>query len=456
METTTQNNIQIYNNAIDTFRDGGKILAANQAVVSKAIAAGEGILSKIAANGGKLDVQLDALANDYLVKVNQRKKEAEEARKPITQMMDAVKKFFTEEEGKLDVKSSTTIPYQLQVHRNTYAREQAELEKQRQIEAERRAAKERERVQLVAEVETQLNRHFNDYLLSYKQKMHAGFNTVTLENFTEKQQKLANIPCAYAEAHYKTFEPALRPALHTKEEVSGIVSSIDLFANFAAVFNSEVEELKQQFIDRLPSKRSELEALAAAEKARQEEAARAAEAERVRQAEIAKADGERKRKLEEEARIAAAAEKARQEDLEAEQRRLEYERHLREQEEAARIAREAKDAEAKAAQIIEMNKAAGETLALFEAEATLAEGAEAPETRQGFEIIVKHAAGWVQIFQFWFENEGKNTAIEKMGNTKLDQMKAFCEKQAHKTGETIESKFLEYKATYKAVNRKAK
>ncbi|PUZ25049.1 hypothetical protein DCC81_12100 [Chitinophaga parva] len=447
--------VTIYNKAIETFRGGGEILLANQGIVSKALTAGNAILGKINANGGKLDAGLDQLVNDYLVKIGQRKKEIEEARKPITQMMDEMKKYFTAEEAKLDVKGAGTIPAQLQQHRNEYAKEQAELEKQRQEEAARRASKERERVQLVADVETQLNKHFNDHLLSYKQRMHTGFNEITLENFADKERKLADIPCLYSLDHYQSFKPTLRPIQHNHDELAGIITGVDLFANFSAIFSSEVEELKQQFIDRLPSKKSELEALAAAEKARQEEAARAAEAERLRQQEIAKAEGERKRQLEEEARAAAVAEKARQEELAAEQRRLEEDRLRREQEEATRMAQEAKEKEEKAAQQIEMNKAAGETMALFDAEASLAEGAEAPETRQGFEIKVLHAAGYVQIFQFWFENEGKGLGIDKIGNTKMDQMKAYCEKQAHKNSTVIESKFLQYVPTYKAVNRKA-
>ena len=82
--------------------------------------------------------------------------------------------------------------------------------------------------------------------------------------------------------------------------------------------------------------------------------------------------------------------------------------------------------------------------------------APAPETRTGVEIIVTHQAGYVELFTLWFKSEGVKLAIDKIGNTKLDQIKAWAEKLAMKTGEKIESKYLTYQGTYKAVNRKAK
>ena len=92
---------------------------------------------------------------------------------------------------------------------------------------------------------------------------------------------------------------------------------------------------------------------------------------------------------------------------------------------------------------------------MFEQEATLAE-TNTPESRQGYEITVLHPVGYTQIFAAWFEKEGKNLPIDKIGNTKLDQMKAFCEKAAQKDGYFIESKFVKYDQSFKAINKKAK
>lgn len=451
------NEVSIYNNALETFRNGGEILAAHQGITSKALTAGSSIIAKIDGNGGKLDADLDSLCNDYLVKVSKRKKELEEARKPITQMMDTVKKFFTAEEAKLDATSVTTVPYQIQQHRNRYAKEQAEVEKQRAAEAAKKAAKDREKVQIAATCETQLNTYFNDCLLKHKQQMQNGFNAITLENFEEKVSKLNALSCIYKQEHYAAFSASIIPVYHTQDELAEIVSDIssDKFPAFATRFTQEVEELKQQLTDRLPSKKAELEAIAAAEKARVEEEVRAQKAERLRQEEIAKAEGEKKKQLEEKARQDREAEQKRLAEQEAERKRLEEERVERERQEHARITAEAEEARLKAQQEVELRKAAGDTMVMFDQEAALAEGVAAPEVRQGFDINVQHAAGYVQIFQFWFENEGKKLPLDKMGNTKLDQMKAWCEKHAHKTGEVIDSKFLNYEPTYKAVNRKA-
>ena len=113
------------------------------------------------------------------------------------------------------------------------------------------------------------------------------------------------------------------------------------------------------------------------------------------------------------------------------------------------------EAKAKADQEAELKKQGDHTMAMFDKEAAIAENIQAPEARQGFEIEILHPAAWVQIFQLWFENQGKNMAIDKIGTTKMDQMKSWAEKHAHKEEVMIESKFLKYVPSFKAVNRKA-
>jgi hypothetical protein len=142
--------------------------------------------------------------------------------------------------------------------------------------------------------------------------------------------------------------------------------------------------------------------------------------------------------------------------LKAEQERLAAERKKREEEEAARLAQEAAEAQRKAEEQAMIKKQGEETMVLFEKEAAIAETVQAPEARQGYEITVLHPVGYTQIFALWFEKVGKDLPVDKLGNTKLDQMKTWAEKEAHKSGTKIDSKFLQYKETFKAVNRKSK
>ena len=132
------------------------------------------------------------------------------------------------------------------------------------------------------------------------------------------------------------------------------------------------------------------------------------------------------------------------------------EKRKREAEESERLMRESEDQKRQAELDADIKKQGEQTMVMFEQEAAMADTAPAPETRQGYDIQVLHPVGYTQIFAFWFENEGKNLPVDKIGNTKLDQMKSWAEKHAQKVGAKIDSKFLKYEESFKAVNRKAK
>src|SRR5690606_13077322 len=128
-------------------------------------------------------------------------------------------------------------------------------------------------------------------------------------------------------------------------------------------FKAQMTEFRQTLVDRLPSKKAELEAMA----------------------------------------IANAEEKE----------RLEAQARQRQQEERERMEREAEEKRRREEAAIAMKQTEGETMALFSQEAAIAEAAvEKPETRQGYEIEVSHQAGYVQIFQLWYEQEGKGLPMD--------------------------------------------
>lgn len=467
MTTATQDNqVAVINNSIELFRSAPEILQANQDRTRKALAVGNSILEQWneAWNMEGEDARMQALAaadersNKFLVNSATALKEEKEARAAITQMMDEFKKMFTTAENDLDRTKTGTVTNRVQGNRDNYAGEVAKAAERKRLEAERIAAKQKDAIDIKAKIEVQLNQYFNDYLLAQKQKLTTYFNNLQLRQFADDAAQIRLYKPEFKEDRYNAFVPSISSRYHTQEEVQTMLGEklSELYQGFAGKYEADMTAHRDSIIDQIPSKHQELKE---AERRRQEEEAerkRQQEAEEERKRQIAAANAAEKERLEKEAAEQRQRDAERLEQLRKEQKAAEQERLQREAQEKERLEREAQEAAAKAEQDAEMKKQADQTMVMFEQEASLADLTTAPEARQGYEIVVLHQAAWVQIFQLWFEKEGKSLPIDKIGNTKLDQMKAWAEKLAHKTGEKIESKFLRYNESFKAVNRKAK
>lgn len=449
METLIQDKqVAVINNSIEIFKTAPEILKANQERSQKALAVGSGILQawidawRMEDEEQKIEAlaAVDTRSNNYLANCNKALKEEKETRAAITQMMDEFKKMFTASENDIDRTKAGTIPAQVQFNRDNYAKEVFEIQERKRKEAERVAAKAKEAIEIRNNIELHLINSFNGWLLEKKTKMQNFFNAITLDNFSEAEEKLKN---AVISITWKPDEQYITGVYHTTQEISEFSIEVcgTIMDGFKSTTEAEISLIRDELIDKLPSKKTEL--------LEQNRLAEEAEAARVA---AEKATSEAKSKAEKEAaeRARVVAEEARlaQEKASSDQKK-------REEEESARIAADAEEARKKAEQEAEIRKQGEQTMVMFEQEAAIAE-TQAPESRQGYEIIVTHQAGFVQLFQLWFENEGKALPIDKIGNTKLDQMKAWAEKHAHKTGTKIESKFLNYKESFTAVNRKVK
>ena len=437
---TIDNQIAIINNSIEVLKTGPEILQANQLRKSKAIEVGENILSIIDQEG--MSESIDLRANNYLSNVNKANKEMKESRAGVTQIMDQLKKMYTEVENDLDVKKPGTVAYRLQGHRDQFAKDQAAERERIRKEAERAAAKAKEAIDIKYQMENNLNIQFAEYLKQRGDKMQAGFNAITLDNFDEKKRSLEglSISCNFLKQGLYTS----RYLYHSDEELKSFSDAvtIDNEAGLEANFMAEMHSLKDDLIEKLPSKLAELQE----QKRLADEAA-----EKKRLADEAAANA--KSKAQKEAAEKAAAEAK---DAQEAEEKAAAERKARENKEAADREAKAEEDRKAAALAADIKKQGEETMVLFEQEAANAEVTTAAEVRQGYEIEVLHPVGYTQIFALWFESEGKNLPTDKIGNTKLDQMKAWAEKHAHKTGTKIESKFLKYEESYKAVNRKVK
>lgn len=423
---------------------GGAVLQKNMEIAMKAEAVGNKILADIEAAGGINSPELDQRANDFIAKCKQRKGDMNEERKAITQIIDEIKKAFTEQENKLDPTKDGTVANKLQTHRNAYVKRVAEEEKKRKEEAEHLAKLQQERVETKAKIDIELAQYFESHLLSKKQNMQNQFNACTLPTIDTFVKKLNDYQPFYENAHLLEFKPKTTYFTLDAVEMDALRTSsmAGKYTEFNDRFTNELKSFRQELLDKIPSKRIELT---------EQEAARiqAELEEKKRQEEIAKAAGKKKARLEEEARLAKIAEEERLAKQKAE-------REQREKEEAQRIQDEAAEAQRKAEEEARLKREAELTQTLFDKEVAIQNTTPAPETRTGYKITVTHQAGFAQIFMFWWEKEGVKLPLDKIENTKISQMVAFCEKYAHKNSEKIESQYVKYEDVYTAINRKAK
>ncbi|MDR0793976.1 MAG: hypothetical protein LBE82_11760 [Chitinophagaceae bacterium] len=463
---TADNQVAIINNSIELFRSAPEILKQNLERTAKAVAVGEDILRvwndvwAIEDEDKKLKAlsEIDTRSNNFLANASTALKEEKELRAAITQMMDAFKKMFTETENELDKTKAGTITQRVQANRDNCAAEMNKINERKRQEAERKAQKEKETIEIKKAVEVRLSNYFNDYILSQKQKLQNGFNGLKLDDFADVAAGIRLYKPEYRRNHFDAFNASIYSDLNAKDELQLIVDEVKMgkYEAFSETYIAAMTELRNEIVDKLPSKFEELQEQKrlADEAAAAAAAAKKAEAERM--VAIAKANAEEKARLEAEAVKAREEEAKRQAELKRKQDEAEAERKRREAEEAEKIAREAAEAKAKAEQEAELKKQGEQTMIMFNKEAELSEAISEPEARAGYEITIKHPAGYVQIFQYWFENEGKKLPVEKFGKIDFDKMRSFCEKRAHKTGEKIDSQFLLYTESFKAVNRKAK
>lgn len=407
METATQE-LTIIDRSIETIKGGTEILSANKTSVIKANDAASALIEKIKANDAKLTPELDNAAMELLVKINKTLKVMNERRSPITQLLTLISSEFTSLENDVDPKKPNTPASILQQYRNIYAQELAVEEKRKNQEAADKAAKNQEQINIKAEAQNRLNSYFYNYLTIEKAKLNDMFNTTTIETYDGHKSSIMGLQVAYSYNHFLQFNHGLYATkYHNIQEINAFVKvhMESFFSGLAEIYKKEMSELQAALLEKLPSKKAELEEIAAA----------------------------------------GAAQK----------QRLLEEQKQREEADAARVKLENEALLSKANQEVESTKIADTTMNLFQQETDMQLKQAAPETRTGYEIEVTNTAGWMLIFQFWFTNEGKGLTIEDAGKKSLNQMKAFCEKYSHKHSTRIESPFIKYTETYKAVNRKA-
>lgn len=386
-------------NILSSFPD---IMGKNTNSVKKCNEAGQALLDTIEGEG--MNETIDQATADYLKKVSVTLKNMDERRKPITQIFDRIRSFFTSQEKQIDPKDPSTIPGKLVIKRNEYAKFKYEEEQKRKREAEQRARIETEKANYRQIIGDSLLSYFNQYLSSKVSELQGIFSNLTYENFDREVIGITVFQTDYPKSHFDKFSADSATyyiSQETKKEIRREVLE-GKYEQYAQQYKAKIVSVKQDLTDRVPSKRKELAELEQLRLANAEEAAKAEELRKQREKEVAAKRMEELKKEEEAAKQEAAL-KAQQSSIGS---------------------------------------------LFMEAAASIAPPPTNAKVKE--KIVVLHQQGYLEIFQMWWINEGQTLPVEELEKI-FKKMITYCEKQANgKDQKHIESKYIRYEADVKA------
>jgi len=412
---------------------------------SKAIAAGNKLIEKIKTNG--MDEETATEITTHIKKVKNTLVIIKEQRTPYTQLLDIVKKAFTGIEAGIKTSNDT-----LKVYLDTYATEQAELQRKREEEARVQAAKEKELGDIEAELERGLKTSFINLLALKKTYLNSILEDMTLEIHDSVRTVMTGFSEDIPVAELKW--PAIDPAYTTPEQVKEIKVRVgkSLAAEMKAQYAQEIADTKKELLDKIPSKVAELQEAKRIADEQAEQARLARIAEEKRREAIKKANAAEKTKLEAEAAKAREQEEARQEALRKQQEALEAEKKKRQEEEQQRLAEEAAKAKAEAESEAKAKAESASMNAMFNLEVAKSESA-VPKGKAIFTITVTHQQGYADMFALWFAKEGGKMDLEALEKISLGRIKTYFEKLAA-DGEKMDSRYIKYKESFQTSVRR--
>ena len=354
-------------------------------------AAGQVILDAIMQQG--MTDELDQRAAQYIEKARKTVKKMNERRAPVTQLFDTIRKEFTVMENAIDPTKADTIPYKLQQHRNQYAaKKRAEEEERRRIEYARQQA-EAARAKMKQDIEDDFKQQFQALVNRVCNELSVIDNSVSLDNYDEATKRIHDYSTSLSEDFLYNLHTLIRiPAGITVDEIrkAEIETKERLAKQFKEQYEFEIDSTKQYTIDRLPSKKTNLERMA---QASAEEAARIkAEMEARQRKEAEEQEAERRRKEEEEKQKA------------------------------------------------EMARQQSEMESLFGQQAVM-QGYQ-PKVKVAKKINILNPEGIMPILSMWWSMEGCHLTVEELSKMFKKQI-TFCEKLA-KEGTFISDESIEY------------
>ncbi|WP_231489868.1 hypothetical protein [Pedobacter sp. Leaf170] len=405
MSTTTELAKIDVDEIAEIMQGASAVLSKNENLALAAEKGGQQLLDTIEAEG--MNDELDSAANQWQVKAKDAAGILNKRRVPITQVIDKMKSFFTELEGKIDPKKPNSVYSKIQAKRNEWAGEKAKKAKAEQDAIIKKQNIANEKISLAAEIATQIKQIYNTKLFTFKKFVTDTYDKLTIDNAAEIKGKINDVKINYPLEAFDKIVPTVFAKYLNDEQVGELIVECraKLYDDCAANFREIMEAHKNETLDLIPSRINELKAIA-----------KSSEAERKR--------------LEEQ----------------AEERRLQK---VKDEQEAAK--QKALD-DAKAIEDQKKKETAGN---LFDSAAALAQVKESTgKSREGYTINVLDTSGIADLFMFYFEKEGRGLTVEKFLKKDFTQIKAFAEKFAHKNDEKIISEHLQYEETYKAIASK--
>lgn len=377
-------------------------LGKNQKSIANCNSAGQAILDTIQGEG--MTDELDAKAAEYLKKVNVTITNMKSRRAPVTQLFDRIRSIFTTDEKAIDPKDKSTIPGKIAAERDRYAALKREEERRKQQEMQRQANIEKEKGTYRLAIEQAINTHMSSYFAEQQKNLSHIWESITLATFELKEKSIRGWSTLYPREHFDTFNQDITTYYLDAQTKANIKAEIlsNKYSAFSQQYKFDMEDLRQSFIDRLSSKKQEL----------------------IEEEELRKKDAE--------AAAKAETERKQREEEERKQRELEIQQKEHEQQQKA-------ESSIQSAQMNSLFATAAASVTTRTCKAKVTE-----------RIKILHPAGFLEIYQMWWINEGQNLTIEELEKIHK-KMISFCEKKANSDDEMkIKSKYIRYEEEVKA------
>ena len=358
---------------------------------------GQNLLDEAAKNGMSDD--LDQRIASFIEKARKTVQVMNERRSPVTKLFDQVRSEFTLLENAIDPAKKDTVPFRLQRLRDTYAAKRREEEEARRRAAEVQRQLELAKAEYRAACEEDYLNSFNNLLNSEINKLSELNASVSLENYAAVTDTVTGFPVTLPSEWCPPSSVRL-PYNLSPDDARCIRTEVfaALLRRFEEQYKFEIEDLRQDSLDKLPSKKAELERIVRSD---------AAEAERV------KADLAR-----------------------------------REAEDAARKERERREKERREKEALELKRQNEQIGGLFAANKAAA-SAYTPKVKVSRKIVVTDPAAYLSVLHLWWQREGSALSVEELGKIFRKQV-TFCEKLADKEEVYAEHPGLEYVEEVKA------
>ena len=231
----------------------------------RCLEAGRRLLDRVQVEG--MTDALDLEIARFIEKAKVTVKKMNGKRTPVTQLFDQIRKVYTSMENDIDPAKADTLPYRLQQHRNAYAQKKHEAELLRQRQEAARAARQAMIARYRTDVEDDYVRQFNALVDKSITELTDMDRLLTLDNYEIIYDGIKEYLCELPAGWCQTIVSAVpQPAGLTADECDAVRAEVmgALVKRFTEQFPFEVSATRDDILDRLPSKKKELERIATA------------------------------------------------------------------------------------------------------------------------------------------------------------------------------------------------